>query len=208
VSNDSTLVDGEYRVNARSKVTLTSHDAGVFLRAGGEKHGHFIVDATNTASIYCGPALFSLANMDPLAGQVALVGGEMGTIKLQTGVPLAGALLSMSAEEVTISVGPPGVGASIKITPESITFRVAEVTYTMTPLGITEEVAEVSREMTPEGHNLTAAETELNVGLQGVDLAAPTEMNEVEGGNVQNETLGTHATDAVRNDDVGIEMME
>ena len=77
---------------------------------------------------------------------------------------------------------------------------------TLSPEGITESVAEVTREVTPQGHNFTAAETEMNIGVQGFAQEGPTDASEVEGGVVENETLGSHTTDALKNEDAGIAM--
>ncbi|MGE3805441.1 MAG: hypothetical protein AB7K24_12270, partial [Gemmataceae bacterium] len=77
-----------------------------------------------------------------------------------------------------------------------------------TPEGIVEEVAEASREVTAEGHNFTAAETELNVGVEGLSAALPTQEEEVEGGVEINETLSALTTEAAKEEDAGIIMTE
>jgi hypothetical protein len=92
------------------------------------------------------------------------------------------------------------------MTPTEIMFKVAQTTIKITPTGITEELAEVKRELNPLGHKLTAAETESAVQVMGLNQKAPMQQVKVEAANVHKETLGTHGTDGVRNQQVGIEM--
>jgi hypothetical protein len=159
------------------------------------------------AGVFSGPAMVA-CNSEAEEGSVAIQAGEVGTVKIGVGPIEAPTMISLAPEELTISVGVPGAGASITLTPESITLKVAEVTFTLTAEGITEDVAECTRELTPEGHNLTAAETEFNVGVQGETAEEPTKEEEVEGGTVENETLGSDTTDAAKNEDAGIIVTE
>lgn len=205
--NEEKYYVGDYSMNVVGTLSLVSTGPRVIISASGEL-GSLIMNASKSAGMFCGPAVLSLVQEDPAQGQVALLAGEAGTIKLIAGPPLEGAVISMMAEEISLSVGAPGTGSSIVMTPESVTIKVAEVTFTITPEGITEDVAEVTREMTAEGHNLTAAETEFNVGVQGESKEGPTKTEEVEGGAVENETLTSNTTDAAKNDDAGIMIAE
>jgi hypothetical protein len=92
------------------------------------------------------------------------------------------------------------------MTPESITLKVAEVSFSITPEGISEAVAETTRGVTPAGHNMAAAETECNIGVQGWSFEGPTASQEVDGGAENNETLGSQSTDALKNEDAGLSM--
>jgi hypothetical protein len=204
---DKNLQIGNYDLRALGRVFIVSTGAGIVANAAGAE-GNILLGAGASVGAFSGPAMWLLENNEPLAGKVTIQAGPEGSVKLGVGPPIAGALITMGPEELTLSVGPPGVGASIKLTPESITLKVAEVSLTLTPEGITEDVAEVSREVTPEGHNFTAAETEMNIGVAGITSESPTRQDEVEGGNVVNETLGTHSTDAVKNVDAAILMTE
>jgi hypothetical protein len=205
MSNQQLHID-DYEIRSAGRITLYGAGEGITLTAGDEA-GVINLVAQAGAIVGSGPANLTLENADEGAGGTATLqaGGE-GQVKIGAGVPEVGASMVLLPEEITIRVGPPGVGASITMTPESITFRVAEVSFMLTPEGIVEEVAECSREHTPEGHNFTAAETELNVGVEGEAKEFPTEMQEVEGGTVQNETLGSHTSDALSNTDAGIAM--
>lgn len=196
---------GDYNLQVAGNANLQTNGGNFAIGASG-LDASVIITGEKTAGMQSGAAILELSNTEGEIGNAVLTVGEVGSVKLGCGVPLAGATVTLEPELVVISCGVPGVGASIKMTPESITFQVAEVTFTLTPAGIVEEVAECSREHTPQGHNLTAAETEFNVGVQGETKAVPTEESEVEGGTLDNETIGSHTSDAMRNEDAGITM--
>jgi len=200
------LHNGSFDIQALGNLSFASEGEMTELSADG-MNGSLHMRAKKVATVTSGAATLFLVNDDPAQGESYLQAGEAGAVRIGCGPPEVGPLIKLQGpEELELSVGPPGLGASITMTPESITFKVAEVTFTMTPEGITETVAEATREMTPEGHNMTAAETDYNIGVQGVSWEGPTEVQEVEGGSVENETLGSHTTDALKNEDAGIAM--
>ena len=221
------LAINDWSVSADNNVSIVASGDSIYIGGQGDSTC-LLMDATDTASICCGPAQLVLTSMEGGIGNIAMTTGTEGSIQLLAGPPEEGSYVSMNAEEFTlqlgvvdvgaliqmtpesikISVGPSGSGASIEITPESITLKVAEVTLTLSPEGITEDVAEVTREMTAEGHNFTAAETELNVGVEGIVTEAPTKEEEYEAGTVENETLGSDTTDAAKNEDAAIIITE
>lgn len=204
--SDSNYHIGDYSVNTTGNLDLSCGGQVLSINATGEE-GRVIVAAAQCVGICSGSALVSIDNNEPDAGKITLGVGELGIMKLKSGPPVGGVTIRLDgAELLELAVGEPGAGASITMTPESITFRVAETTLTISPEGIVEDVAEVTREVSAEGHNLTAAETEMNIGVQGVTREGPTDSNEVEGGTVENETLGSHTTDGIKNEDAGVSM--
>lgn len=208
MSEQRKMVCGDYALNAEGDIYVAACGDALVLEASGaatnEFQGAVNVVASTMFSAVAGSTLFAMIGESESSGQIGLVAPPEGSIKFGCGVPDMGPRVNMEPETITLQIGAPGGGASITMTPESITLRVAEVSLTLTPEGITEAVAEVTREVTPEGHNMTAAETEFNVGVQGVAWEGPTETQEVEGGAVENETLGSHTTDAAKNEDAGI----
>lgn len=210
MSDQRTVVCGAYTVNAEGDIYLASRGDSLVLEAtgnlGNEYRGAVNVIANSVVSLIAGTTTIGLAGEGETSGQIGLVAPAEGTIMLGCGVPDMGPRIKMEPEMLRLEIGAPGAGASITMTAESITLRVAEVSLTLTPEGINELVAEVTREVTPEGHNMTAAETEFNIGVEGVVWEGPTESQEVEGGAVENETLGSHTTDALKNEDAGIVM--
>ena len=147
------------------------------------------------------------------------------------GIPGLGGSIGMGESSMILSMGPPDVGATIILTPTSITFQVGETIMTLTAAGIvttapvveincddtnlilsaegiTEEVGEVTREVTAEGHNFTAGEVELNVGVEGMMAEAPTNTAEFEGTSEMNSALITEAADAMLSVEASISMVE
>lgn len=196
---------GDYNLQVAGDMNLQAQGTRLAVSAAGEG-GSLMLTGASQAGMQSGAAVLALSNEDEEVSNAVLTVGEVGSVKLGCGVPEIGAQVALEPEAVIITCGVPGVGASIKMTPESITFQVGEVTFTITPAGIVEDVAECSRELTPQGHNLTAAESEFNLGVQGESKAIPTQESEVEGGTVQNETMGSHTSDAMYNADAGITM--
>jgi hypothetical protein len=131
-----------------------------------------------------------MSQSSPVEGAILMTAGLQGTIALGVGPDVIGPLIKIEPTKITLSVGPPGVGSMIEMTPTGITLSVAEITLKITPLG----------------HQLTAAETEHDVLVSGVTVKAPMQQIQVEATNQQSETLATHGTDGVRQQQVGIEL--
>ncbi|MGE3809618.1 MAG: hypothetical protein AB7K24_33555 [Gemmataceae bacterium] len=194
-------------IETLGSIMMNGQGDQVLINASGTE-GAASLRGAKSCGMFTGPAMVAMQSTGDAEGQVAIQAGEAGTVKIGVGPLEASTMISLAPEELTISVGPPGAGASITLTPESITLKVAEVVFTLTAEGITEDVAECTRELTPEGHNLTAGETEFNLGVQGETAEGPTKEEEIEGGNVENETLGSDTTDAAKNEDAGIIITE
>jgi hypothetical protein len=205
MSSKGEIVCGAHQIHALGDVDVQSLGSGVTIRAAGEK-ANLILDADGTANMICGPSSLTLTYGSPVEGIIDLVAGLKGTIKSWVGLPLVGAQIKIEPEKITLSVGPPGIGSMIQMTPTEIVLKVAQTSFKMTPTGITEELAETKRELGPLGHKLTAAETECAIQVMGINQKAPMQQVKVEAANVHKETLGTHGTDAVRNQQIGIEM--
>jgi hypothetical protein len=177
------------------------------ISAAGEE-GALRLGAGATVGAFSGSASMIVENNEPEAGTAILQAGETGTVNLGVGPAVGGVKIKLQGPELLeMTVGEPGVGASITMTPESIIFKVAEVSFTLSPEGIVEDVGEVTREATVEGHNLTAGETEMNVGVEGFVLEGPSIESEIEGGTVVNETLGECSTDAAKSLEASITTM-
>jgi hypothetical protein len=208
MSDQQNIVCGSYVLDAEEDIYLACRGDALVMESTGclanEYQGAVKLVSSSVISLTAGTTLIGLAGAGETEGQIAVAAPAEGSIKMGCGVPELGPRILMEPEMLKLEIGPPGAGAGITMTPESITFKVAEVSVTLTPEGINEMVAEVTREVTPQGHNLTAAETEFNIGVQGVAWEGPTEAQEVEGGTVENETLGSHTTDAAKNEDAGI----
>jgi hypothetical protein len=205
MSGKGNIVMGAHQLHALGDIDIQSLGSGVNIRAAGDK-ADLVVDSSGTATMSCGPSVLTMTQSGPTQGQVDMLAGPQGTITLKVGVPVIGPTIKMEPEKITLSIGPPGAGSMIEITPTGITLQVAQTTFKMTPMGITEELAEVKRELGPLGHKMAAAETESSVQVTGLDQKAPMGQFQVEAVNTHKETIGTHGTDAMRNQQVGIEM--
>ncbi len=205
--SDNNYHVGDYTLKVCGDMDLSCAGAKSTIRATGEE-STMMIAAEKTVGIFSGSAFAAVENDEPEAGSATLQAGETGKVTLAAGPVLSGVSIKLQGPELLeLSVGAPGVGASIIMTPESITFKVAETSLTLSPEGIIEDVAEVTREVTVEGHNFTAAETEMNIGVEGFVMEGPSVEGEFEGGTVTNETLGECLSDAMKSMEAGITMM-
>lgn len=200
------LYIGDYRLQAAGNAQLTAEGGYFTIFATGadsllslRSEGHVVVGS--------GCAVLDLSHDQPNGGSVSLQAGATGSLKLGVGLPEVGALATLEPQAITLSVGPPGAGASIKMTPTAITFQVANTSYEMTPTGVVEKVATTERKLAPLGHKLTAAESEMEVAVQGVSYSAPMVKAQAEAVADTKETLGTHATDAIKKVQNGMLML-
>lgn len=104
----------------------------------------------------------------------------LGTITLQQGVPDMGPAIVMDgvAQTLKLTVGPPGLGASIELSATGVTIKFAAWSIALAAAGITATVAENSIKMNPtgvtiEGLNITnnASVAMLVKGLQATNEA-------------------------------------
>jgi hypothetical protein len=201
MSSQGTVTEGEHLIQSGADLVLASTFGNVRLMAH-YSEGNVIISGAGSASMDCGPAALWLKSSTPLAGTVILEAGIGGTVTITSGPPFEGPSIETTPETITLSVG----ASKIVMTPASITLMVAEATYTLTAEGIAETLGEVTRAVTFQGHNLTAGETEFNLGLQGETKEGPTMTSEAEGGSLENQTLASNTTNAMKNEDSGIEM--
>jgi hypothetical protein len=204
-SSDGRIVCGAYELHVLGDLDFQSMGEAVKLRAAGEQ-ADLLLDGSGTASLSCCPAVLTMTQSGATQGIIDMVAGAEGVITLLAGLPEIGAQIKMEQDKITLSVGPPGVGSMIEMTPTGITIQVAQTSFKMTPTGITEALAEVQRALGPMGHQLTAAETEVDVQVTGTKVSAPMQQTQIEASNQLEETLGKHATDAIRQQQVGMEM--
>lgn len=200
------LYIGDYRLQAAGKAQLSA-GGECFTVCATALDGQLALRGEGCVSVQSGCTVLTLSNDEPTGGLVTLQGGLTGTVNLGVGAPELGARVSLQPGELSLAIGPPGVGALIKMTPVSIIFQVAETSYEMTPTGIVERTAATERQLSPIGHTLTAAETELSIAVQGVNYSAPMLQATAEAAAETEETIGTHATDAINQTQNGMLML-
>jgi hypothetical protein len=164
---------GDLTTHATGNVTLTSHGLLTTLAAAGDE-GALLMAAKKAAALTCGSTALMLENDAEQAGSIQLQAGPAGKIVIALGPIELGPRIELSTEMLSIAVGPPGVGASIQLTPASIVLKVAENQIQLTPVALEERIAEVTRSVTPVGHVVTAGEKSHSVGLTGEEVEAPT----------------------------------
>ncbi len=196
--SDNNYHVGDYTLKVSGDMDLSCSGQMTALRSTGEESS-MLIAAEKTVGVFSGSAFAVVENDEPEAGKAALKAGEAGTVTLAAGPAVGGVTIKLQGPELLeMSVGEPGVGASIIMTPESITFKVAETNFTLTPEGIVEDVGVVTRAVTEEGHNFTAAEAIMNVSPEGFTLTAPMITNTIEGAVSVNETAGTYTSAAAK----------
>jgi len=193
------------------------------------------INSTNFVGINCCKAFIELAN-NTAGGSINIQTQDAGLIKINTsttdvlsailvspefiqifnGLPGFLGAIQINQEAILMSIGAEGVGASIVMTPESITFKVGETAMVMTAEGIVtecggtlievsaeginEEVGDITREMNVEGHTFTAAETVFSVGTGGLDFEAVTFNGEIESSQEVNASVNNSTYQTVESE--------
>ncbi len=196
------FVIGSHIVTAMGSVSITSCGTGVDINATGDE-GSLQLNAKKVAGMFAGTAVVSLENKSETAGSVVVAGGLEGTITQTVGPPIIGATMKMQPEEIKLSVGL----ASITMTPESIIFRVGETSVAITLEGITESLLETTRELTPIGHTFTAAETEVSYSVTGEEKSVPMQEVSVMGPLTEEAGLVTRDGGGVLDATAGVTMI-
>ena len=190
---------GDYTLKVTGDMDLSCEGSKTTIRSTGSESS-MLIAAGKTVGVFSGSAFMVVENDEEEAGKAALKAGETGCVTLGAGPIVGGVTIKLQGPTLLeMSVGEPGVGSSIIMTPESITFKVAENTINLTGEGIVETVGEVTREVTVEGHNLTAGETEMNVGAQGFTMEGLTMETTIQTSVTSTELAGTYTTTATKN---------
>jgi hypothetical protein len=168
----ATGIDGPYRLETTSDISLRSSGRGIYLTATNEL-GRIGLEAATAVSLEAQPAQVAVTSDGADGGHVLLRAGDSGTILQTAGSPDLGARIALGKDGIVLSVGVPGVGPKITLTSDSIVFSVGLTKFKMTATGIEESLAVVSRKLAATGHNLKAAETDLKVDVTGIAVDAP-----------------------------------
>ncbi|MFM8933361.1 MAG: hypothetical protein ACKOS8_15960 [Gemmataceae bacterium] len=155
--------------------------------------------------------------------QLNTPGGGTGTFLALTpngfilsyGPPTAMGTVQVQEGEMALSMGPPGLGSLLTLTPDSITLKVGLATLTLTaeglstsvgsttvevgPSGVSESAGPNSRELGPSGHALVAGETSLEVGMAGLDVSGPSGALAFDASGQISSALGTESADGMLN---------
>lgn len=155
--------------------------------------------------------------------QLNTPGGGAGTFLALTpngfvlsyGPPTAMGTVQVQEGEMALSMGPPGLGSLLTLTPDSITLKVGLATLTLTaeglstsvgsttvevgPSGVSEAAGAVTRELGPAGHTLEAGESTLEVGMSGLAASGPTGALAFDASNEVSGAMVTESADGMLN---------
>ncbi|MGE3804450.1 MAG: type VI secretion system Vgr family protein [Gemmataceae bacterium] len=140
--------------------------------------GRVLVNGSDLTSITAGPCFTTYTKQDPAGGSITTQCGEAGQVKIQTtGLPTA-PRIELDAEGISLTVGPPGAGASITLNESGIYLRFAEWEIALDEGGIqllvgdnSIDVSEAAIEVEGSTINLTT-EGELAIEASNVDIDA------------------------------------
>ena len=205
VNIDSLGDKGAVAVNA-SSINLNAR--GSFLNLNQSDSGGGISLTTNGDDA-------SILLSTPTSGNNALLTLTPGGFLLAFGPSAALGTVQIQEGEMALSMGPPGLGSMLTLTPESITLNVGLATLTLTaeglstsvgsttvevgPSGVSESAGAVTRELGPAGHTLEAGESTLEVGMSGLAASGPTGSLAFDASSEVSGAMATESADGVLN---------
>src|SRR5205807_3014104 len=107
-------------VPGASKIVLDAQGGGALTQ-----DGFLLLNATGGAAMVCGPAYLTMQRMAAVA-EVILEAGPAGQIALHQGLPDVGPTTLIAPQGIKLSVGAPGAGAVITLTPAMAKIQFAE----------------------------------------------------------------------------------
>lgn len=203
-------IQGPFRVETSSDITLRSSGRGVLLDATGSdgNQGHIQLLADNTVTLDCQPAFVSLQRGDERKGTVVIGSGPEGTVVQMAGDPMSGAKIVMGKDSLLLTVGETASGASISLSPKGIILKIGTVALCLTSSGIEESVNMVStRKLSATGHELKAAETQVKVDVVGVTMNAVVLKEQVQGLAQFQTSIFKKNVDGMEKDQAGMMMV-
>ena len=205
VNIDSLGNKGAVAVNANSinlnargsflNLNQTDSGGGISLTTNGDDASILLSTPTsgNNALLTLTPAGFLLA-FGPTAspGTIQVQDGEMA---LSMGLPGLGSLLTLTPESITLKVGM----ATLTLTAEGLSTSVGSTSVEVGPTGVSEAAGAVTRELGPSGHTLEAGESTLEVGMSGLAASGPTGALAFDASSEVSGAMATESADGVLN---------
>lgn len=205
VNIDSLGDKGAVAVNANS---INLNARGSFLNLNQSDSGGGISLTTNGDDA-------SILLSTPTSGNNALLTLTPAGFLLAFGPTASPGTIQVQEGEMALSMGPPGLGSLLTLTPESITLKVGMATLTLTaeglstsvgsttvevgPTGVSEAAGAVTRELGPSGHTLEAGESTLEVGMSGLAASGPTGSLAFHASSEVSGAMATESADGVLN---------
>lgn len=151
---------GVLALNGDSAVTLSCGSGSVYLGQPPEGDPAVVVSAGTSG------AVLVTAGTPSQAGSVGVSPSQVGMVQ---GAPAVGPRVVLAdSATLTLAVGPEGAGASIEMTPASITIKLAEWSLSLTPAGISLTVGPSTLTVAPDQIGLNA----MMINIEGVTQTA------------------------------------
>ena len=189
---------GSINLNARGaflNMNQGESGGGIALTTNGDDASILLSTPTsgNNALLTLTPTGFLLA-FGPTAspGTIQVQDGEMA---LSMGLPGLGSLLTLTPESITLKVGM----ATLTLTAEGLSTSVGSTSVEVGPTGVSEAAGAVTRELGPSGHTLEAGESTLEVGMSGLAASGPTGSLAFDASSEVSGAMATESADGVLN---------
>ncbi len=109
--DDKNYVIGDLSHDVLGDISFVSRGETILIDAAGDPEAApestLILNATTLVGMFSGPAAVTVANKDSSEGEVCVLGGVAGSIKLGCGMPALGPVIIMEPEKLSIAIGPP-----------------------------------------------------------------------------------------------------
>jgi len=126
-----------------------------------------LIQAGKFVMAQSGAAFLTVAGSGEESGDITLQSSPTGSITIALGPVLLGACIKLSTEKIELTVGPPGVGASITMTPASIAVKLGVASMELTPASLAIAAAEAKVSLTPASASMAAPDCTVS-GMIGV----------------------------------------
>ena len=144
---DSNIHIGDKCLKATGNIEVAAQGDRAVMSATGDD-GMVLMQAGKFVMSQSGAAFMSIAGGEE-TGDITVQSSPTGTITIALGPILLGPCIKLSTEKIEITVGPPGVGASLTMTPLSIAVKLGVASMELTPASLAIAAAESKVSLTP-----------------------------------------------------------
>jgi hypothetical protein len=162
---DSNVHIGDKYLKATGNIEVAAQGDRAVLTASGDD-GMALIQAGKFLMAQSGAGFLSIAGSEA-SGDITLQSSPTGTITIALGPIELGPCIKLSPEMIEITVGPPGVGASITMTPVSIAVKLGVASMELTPASLAIAAAESEVSLTPANASMTSVDCSVS-GMVGV----------------------------------------
>ena len=165
---DSNVHIGDHISEATGSIQLVAHGDRAALSAP-DSDGAAIVTAGKMVMAQSGAAFLTIASGGETSGDITVQSSPTGSITIALGPMMLGPCIKLSTEKIELTVGPPGVGASLTMTPASIAVKLGVASMELTPASLAIAAAESQVSLTPASASMNAPDCTVS-GLMGATV--------------------------------------